>query len=150
LEVLVTFYDQGTRDIVARKAANLADCIDQDGKPTAGVKMDVPQFLLGTFNLLQNHGFKLKQRYGSEFRRHVKYDDSKQDLYLEIKIPGDATWERITSDLARDMKEAEDRNATERLRTRLSVSDGAGEGSESRPLPRAATLYRKSRGAAAN
>jgi hypothetical protein len=109
--------------------------------------MDIPQYLLGTFNVLQSHGFKLKQRYGNEFRRHVKFDDSRQDLYLEIKIPGDQSWERISAELAREMKDTEERAASQRLRTRLSVTD---EGGSVRPLPRASAMYRKARGSTGN
>jgi hypothetical protein len=66
-EVLVTFYEQQVRDLVARRSSCLADYIDSDGQPTAGIKIDVPQFLLGTFNLLQSHGFKQSNDTGTNF-----------------------------------------------------------------------------------
>ena len=46
-EVLIVFTDPGSRDLVARHAVNLGNMRDQDGKPTAGIRMEVPDFLQG-------------------------------------------------------------------------------------------------------
>ena len=49
LEVCVTFSDMIIRDEIASKGRMLADYVDEDGRPSAGIRMDIPPFLTSTF-----------------------------------------------------------------------------------------------------
>ena len=50
-EVAVTCVNPADRDYITSKARNLAEYIDRENLPTAGIKMDIPQYLMGTFKL---------------------------------------------------------------------------------------------------
>ena len=56
---------------------------------------------MATFKLLENHGRELKGRYRTEFKRHIRFDDEKKGIFLNIKIPGDTTWTRVDPSVAR-------------------------------------------------
>ena len=45
-ELIVVFADVNTRDRVASYARNLADFVDKDKKPTAGIRLEVPTHLM--------------------------------------------------------------------------------------------------------
>ena len=81
-EVLVVFVDLEVRDIVTSYARNLAGRTAPDGSPTAGLRLDVPVHLMGIFRLLENHGKALRDRYGPDFRRPIRFDDSARSLFL--------------------------------------------------------------------
>ena len=63
-EVLVVFKDEQARDLVASCARNLTPYTNQTGQPMAGLRIDVPEHLRGTFKLLENYGFRMKKRHG--------------------------------------------------------------------------------------
>ena len=109
LEILVTFEDAAERDFYFSKARNLSQFHDDKGQATAGLRMDIPPFLLPTFKLLNDHGFHIKNTHGSETRRYVKYDDANMSLYLEVKIPEGRNWIKIRPDEARLFCEERDR-----------------------------------------
>ena len=79
------FCDLEARDLVTSYARNLASKVGSDGKPTAGLRMNIPPRLMSLFKLLEAHGRRLKQRYGTELKRHVHFDDD--DLYLPKCTP---------------------------------------------------------------
>ena len=103
-EALVVFKDQLVRDNVSRRAPNLSECFDSERNPTAGIKMEIPQYLLGVFNLLQDHGHELKRKFGEGFKRHVKFDDFNQSLFLEVKFPGNEKWHIVTPEIAMEVR----------------------------------------------
>ena len=90
-EVLIIFSDLESRDSVASYARSLADHVDDSGRPRAGLRMDVPPFLMSVFKLLEEHGRKMRARYGPEFKRHIRFDDAARSLYLNVRIPGEQT-----------------------------------------------------------
>ena len=102
-EVLVTFRRIADRDYVASKGRNLASFIDDEGKPTAGLKMDIPPFLMPTFRLLQNTSRTVKRAHGPECRVYTKFDDDGCDLYLDIKTARESHWFSITANQAKEM-----------------------------------------------
>ena len=109
-EVIVTFKDRKKRDLVMVNSVNLARCVDSDGKPTAGTRLEIPPELMDTFRLLSRFGMRLRARHGEGTRRHVKFDDHLGSLYSNIKLPGDSSWTRVSpemaqEDLAMSMKE---------------------------------------------
>ena len=70
-EVLVVLRDVGTRDLVCSHASNLANQ-DTEGQ-RANIRMEIPMFLMETFRTLDRHGHLLKEKYGGELKRHVRY-----------------------------------------------------------------------------
>jgi hypothetical protein len=120
-EVSVLFYERGVRDIVAKSAPKLADFFDQEGKPTAGIKLEVPAHLMGDFSILQSHGHDLRTKFGKDFKRHFKFDDARELIYLEVKLPGEDKWNKISAGLARSMKDETDREAEDELRRKLGA-----------------------------
>ena len=55
-EVVVRFRDRRTRDTVMSCSVNLAERVDQAGRPTAGTRLEIPQELKDTFRLLSRFG----------------------------------------------------------------------------------------------
>ena len=96
-EVLVRFVDADTRDLVNSYARNLGSHVDNEGRPTAGIRTEVPYHLRGLFKILDDHGHELRTRYGRDFKRHVKFDDQMRNFYLSVKMPGARYWERISA-----------------------------------------------------
>ena len=122
-EVLVTFYDKKKRDTVISNSTNLASFVDATGKPTAGVRLEIPKELDDTFRLLSRFGTRLRARHGAGTKRHIKFDDFSGSLYANIKLPGDTSWTRVTAEMARDDLHAslneENSAAKRRLATKL-------------------------------
>ena len=122
-EVIVTFYDKWKRDTVVASSPNLSEMIDQAGRPTAGVRLEIPEELEDTFRMLNRFGTRLRARHGAGTKRHIKFDDFTGSLFTNIKLPGDDKWSRITADMAREDLQAslqEENNCTKkRLATKL-------------------------------
>ena len=99
-ELLVLFSDTESRDFVLSHAKNLADHKDTAGKPTAGVRIEVPNALLNTKRDFEQYGYALRNELGSDFKRNIRYDDANRTLVMDVKYPGNVKWERITFDQA--------------------------------------------------
>ena len=109
-EVVVVFRDKKIRDLIMSGTVNLASAVDGAGKPTAGVRLEIPKELDDTFRLLARFGTRLRARHGPGTKRHVKFDDFAGSLYTNVKLPGDNEWTRVSpqmaaSDLENSMKE---------------------------------------------
>ena len=109
LEALVTFQDYTERDYFFSKARNLASYRNEEGNPTAGLRMDVAPYLLPVFKLLNNHGFEIKNAHGKETRRYIKFDEENLSLYLEVRLPGQSKWTRIKPEQARSYSDEKDK-----------------------------------------
>ena len=66
MDILVTFPDVTERDYYFSKARNLAQYKDNDGNLTAGVRMDIPPFLLSKFKMLFDYRFDIRNAHGKE------------------------------------------------------------------------------------
>ena len=122
-EAVIVFRDEKIRDLVMSHSVNLAGSIDGRGKPTAGTRLELPLELRDTFRLLSRFGTRLRARHGNGTKRHVKFDDFEGSLYVNIKLPGDKSWTRISPemarvDLERSMKEENTKNQN-RLASKL-------------------------------
>ena len=102
-EVLVRFFNKKKRDMVMTNSPILASCVDQDGRPTAGICLEIPPELTDTFRLLARFGTRLRARHGEGTKRHIKFDDFTGSLY---SLPGDLTWTRVSPAAAREDLEA--------------------------------------------
>ena len=99
-EVLVTFNAVSVRDQVMGTASKLAPFVDANGKPTAGMRIQIPRRLQTDFRILFKYGQTLRTRHGEGTRRHVKFEDTTRSLYLNVKLPGDEQWSRVSTELA--------------------------------------------------
>lgn len=122
-EVVVKFFDKQKRDLVASSSPSLASKVDKEGKPTAGIRMEIPPEVSDTFRLLSRFGTRLRARHGAGTKRHIKFYDYYGSLYTNIKLPGDSSWTRVTPAMARDDLEAslreENANTYKRLAAKL-------------------------------
>ena len=120
-EVLVTFHDKKKRDKVMVSSTNLAGCVDEERKPTAGTRLEVPPELQDTFRLLSRFGTRLRARHGEGTRRHIKFDDFHGSLFANVKLPGDTSWTKVTPDMAREDLEASLREEDSANQRRLAA-----------------------------
>lgn len=113
----MVFGDYKTRDWIASKGRYLSKYIDATGRPTAGFRMEVPDFLAGDFKLLEDYGYQMRQMHGRQTKRYIRCDNEELSLYMEIRLPDSPLWLRITPELARELKQQNDREEIERLKT---------------------------------
>ena len=135
-EVCVTFTSVDDRDYIAGRSYNLSTHIDDQGKPQAGVRMDIPGFLMPTFKDLNTYGRIARNTYGKDIRKYIKFDDDELDLFLEIRLPGSTNWLRIAPPRAReliaDSAEGELRSMQTMMRRSRASSEGDSLSSTSR------------------
>ena len=151
-EALVTFFCPRKRDIVVSSSPNLSNLMDK-GLPTAGLRLEIPDELMGQFRLLSRFGTRIQARHGTGTKRHVKFDDVDGSLFMNIKLPGDETWSKVTVETARlDMEKTardESESVLKRIqskpmppkvplngpRERLAVAAPTGSTTDTRPRP---------------
>ena len=128
-EVLVTFISSTVRDNVVSHSANLAPCVDDGGKPTAGIRLEIPRELNDTFRLLSRFGTRLRARHGAGTKRHIKFDDFTGSLYSNVKLPGDETWTRVSPATAREdlLASVKEENVCTRKRLATKLVPGPRE-----------------------
>ena len=112
-EVLATFDSREDRDYIKSLGINLA------GLSNVGMSLHVPGHLLDNFYALNSIGYNIK-RNQEGIKRSIKFDDSIQDIYLDIFIGG--KWQKILPAQARAALKASPATA--------ASSSGAGISSE--------------------
>ena len=80
-EALDTFACSRKRDMVVASSPNLSNLMDK-GVPTPGLRLEIPEELMGQFRLLSRFGTQLQARHGVGTKRHVKFDDLDGSLYI--------------------------------------------------------------------
>ena len=113
--VLVTFGEITDRDLFFSKARNLSEY----RAPTAVIRLDIPPFLLGTFKMLNNHGYEIRKANGNDTRRYIKYNEESLSLFLEVKLPNQTKWIKIRPEQARTYCEEKDRADYQMIRKNL-------------------------------
>ena len=121
-EVIVRFRLPSDRDTVMGAAAALATFMDERGRATAGLRMEVPPPLAQDFKILFKYGKNLRLRHGQGTRRHIKFDDASGGLYLNVRLPGDDGWSRVSTDLARRGVRARQMLTDDELERRLDIT----------------------------
>ena len=128
LEVCVTFQTVEERDFYLSRARLLAEFKDDQGRSQAGIRLDIPPFLMSTFKILNGHGHEIRNMHGRDTKRYIKFDEDRLTLMLEVRLPSSSKWIRITPEQARSYAEEKDLidyNAIRRdlLRSRPAVQD---------------------------
>lgn len=118
-EVIVLFADIDTRDRVVSYARNLAPFVDQAGKPTAGIRFDIPDHLSGVHRTLLQYGHAMWEKHNRDkgFKRNIRFDETEQAFCMDIKFPHREDW--ITVDHRRALV---DRRASD-----SALADDVGE-----------------------
>ena len=159
-ELLVVFKSVEVRDTVASYARNLADKIDANGHPTAGVRLEIPESLHGVHQDLKKYGAVLRQQHGAGFKRSIKFDDTSLSFYMNILLPNTSDWMRVDWELAREERlgrqKLEAISTRQRLLSSISSTDETSgttspappmspPASASRSPPTSATLLKHNR-----
>ena len=105
-EVVVLFNSMETRDHITSYARNLGQFVDGKGKPTAGIRFEIPDHLSGVHRTLLQYGHALWLKYGksTEFKRNVRFDDAEMTFCLDVKIPSKTDWMTVSYERARREK----------------------------------------------
>ena len=131
-EVVVRFKTADLRDAVMGSSSRLTTKIDDQGKPTAGLRIEITAALRPAMKILERYGQQLRARHGPGTRRHFKFDDIDRSLYLNIKLPGDTRWSKVTLDMARRGVSVRERFTSEELERRIDIN---GPPANERPRP---------------
>ena len=83
---LLVFSTAAARDFVSSRGPSLASYVNGDRKPTAGFRVEVPDYLGAEWKLLDDVGYQLKREHGPETRKYIKFDEYNYRLYLEVKL----------------------------------------------------------------
>ena len=89
LEHEVEFARIGDRDAFRSNAVKLAPF-----RRAAGIRMTLPDFMMSSFKLLENEGYRIVQRRPGT-RRNIKFNDLDRSLVMDVKLP-DSNWVRVT------------------------------------------------------
>ena len=100
MEVLVRFEDKFARDRVSKCAKNLSECVNNDGSPSAGLRLDYPEHLAKDFRALERYGSYLRRTRGSGFKRNYRFCDDTETIYMDVRLPEEEEWLRITAEMA--------------------------------------------------
>ena len=108
------------RDRIASYARNLSP-FSSGGKPTAGLRLDVPTHLKGVYKALMQYGYALKVKHGDGLKRNVRFDDMEQTMCMDVKFPKESKWVTLDFDMAMEDKRARAKREVRGLdRDRLS------------------------------
>lgn len=118
-EVSVLFTDVAARDRVSSHGRSLANYQNEDGTPSAGMRIEYPDHLGYSFRCLDWFGKDLKNRFGNGLRRNIRFNNDNQNLCMDVRFPDTDRWERISAQVAIDEKKAFDEENDTALRQRL-------------------------------
>ena len=101
-EALIGFKTVATRDQVANWAKNLARCTDLNGKPLAGVRLEIPENLMGDFRTIRRYSFFLKKMHGFGVKRNMKYDNETLCLQMSVRLSNKLKWLTVDPSMAKE------------------------------------------------
>ena len=119
-ELVVTFKEKETRDWVMSHAPNLAPYVDQDMKPTAGIRLEIPAHLSAIFNDFLNYGRFLFTEHGKGLKRYVKFDEKELTLFMEVRLPGANEWLFVDRQMAAEHRRKKQHNNAAHSRAKLN------------------------------
>ena len=124
-EIVVRFKTTEIRDSVMSHSPNLAEHISNDGKPTAGVRLEVPSHLTSAMQDFLNYGRDLHKQHGSGFKRYIKFDDTEMCLFMQARLPNTDEWLHIDHAMAIESRRVRAKRNVAFSRSRLSSSQGS-------------------------
>ena len=101
-EVIAVFEDNFARDRVFACGPKLSNYRDHEGKPTCGIRLQIPGHLMVQFRALESYAFNQRSRHEKgEIKKHIKFDESTKGLYMQIKHTKDDGWLDISYAVAK-------------------------------------------------
>ena len=122
LETIVTFVDKHARDDIFARGPMLADYRDNEGKPTCGLRLHIPGFLMSTFKVLENFAFHLRKKHNGELTRYIKFDEYDRTLFLQVRHKRESDW--VVFSPAQAKEELDKENTSKAQRSRLLSDSG--------------------------
>ena len=105
--------------------------MDKDNQPLAGIRMQIPERLLGAYKDFEQYGHAMWNKHGKGFKRHIKLNDSQLNLYMDAFIPRAKKWVRIDIEMAReDNRKRRDSKATDVDKALLQTHDEEAKATE--------------------
>ena len=92
------------RDAVASHGKDLACFKNNEGWPTAGLRLEYPGHLADDFRTLEWYGREMRLKHGRGTRRNIKFDDEEETLYIDACLPDTDYWHRINPSEAKEFK----------------------------------------------
>ena len=126
-ELLVVFADVETRDRYASYARNLSEWVDNENKPTAGVRHDVPSFLGGVFKALMQYGHAMKRKYGADFKRNVRFEDAELTMCIDVRFPYEDEWTSVGYERVLEDRRANRETGNDKLSSKIERGGAEAE-----------------------
>ena len=95
------------------------------------MRIDYPAFLGPTFRDLEWYGAFLRRVHGPGTRRNIKFDEERTSLYMDVAVPHQKEWLRVSPQMARAERdnniEETERQTRRKLRApaKLAILTGA-------------------------
>jgi hypothetical protein len=83
------------------------------------VKLDFPDYLSQDFRVLERYGAAVRSKHGKGTKRNIRFCDEKLALYMDVKIPTDLNWMKVTVEMAADLLEEDDQRTGRVTRNKL-------------------------------
>lgn len=97
------FDSVSTRDFVFSHAKNLGK-IPKVDRANFGLRLDYPAHLGSDYRMLDSYGARLRSKFGEGFKRNLRFDDDEMRLFMDICLPRQEEWIRVSAKMARDDK----------------------------------------------
>ena len=124
-EVTVEFRSQEVRDMVMAQGPKLSGYIDDNKRPTCGLRQEVPAHLLPVFKTLHRYGMNLRKKIGNHVKKHIKFDDFNKGLFIQVKVEDGGEWINVSPEEASASNRRGDAKKTQRLKSLLSPETSA-------------------------
>ena len=128
-EYVVTFDSIETRNAMKSYANGLAG-----NQGAAGLRLELPEFLKGNYRILDKHGLAVKELYGANTKRNIKFDDRNNDLMLDIKLPGSTKWHNVTIEQAKKAKKLREEMEVTKLSQGKTIAGPSADRERSKVL----------------
>ena len=110
----------------------LADYRDDEGRPTCGLRLHIPGYLMSSFKILEQFGYYLRQKHNGELTKYIKFDEHDHSLFLQVRHKKETDW--ITFNVEQAKIEMAKNNNLKPQRSRL-LSDTTEAAAGSGTLP---------------
>ena len=123
-EISVLFSSVAIRDMVASFSRNLGNYVDSSNKPTAGLRLEIPDALGGVHRDLKRYGGELRKIHGEGLKRNIKFDDTALTFFMDVRLPlaENDDWMRVDWHMAKDYINQNLRQTAATTRRRLASS----------------------------
>ena len=119
-EVVVTFPTVALQDKVFLRGPKLAGFVDSQRKPKCGMRQEIPEHLMPSFRILHCYGMNLRRKVGNQVKKHIKFNDFTETLYIQVRIEEGGEWLSVEPEEAAETNKKQNNRRTERLRSLMA------------------------------